>query len=72
MDRLKCAVALLSCAALLGAAARADVVQIGAVMDNTLYEEDTGALSNGAGEYCFSGKTGALAEGRLRRAVLAF
>jgi hypothetical protein len=49
--------------------ARADVISVGALKDNTLYEESSGALSNGMGEYLFAGKTaGELA----RRAVIAF
>jgi hypothetical protein len=37
--------------------------------DNTLYESDSGALSNGAGIHCYAGRTN-MAE--LRRAVLRF
>ncbi len=37
--------------------------------DNTLYENPSGALSNGSGRYLFSGRTN---EGTLRRALLAF
>ncbi len=37
--------------------------------DNSLYEDETGALSNGAGQHLFSGRTSA---GRLRRALLRF
>lgn len=37
--------------------------------DNTLYESDTGALSNGAGAYFFVGKTNT---GAIRRGLLAF
>ena len=35
----------------------ADTVNLSAIKDNTLYEEDSGSLSNGAGEYLFAGKT---------------
>ncbi len=37
--------------------------------DNTLYEDGTGSISNGAGEYFFAGQ---MADFRKRRAVLAF
>lgn len=39
--------------------------------DNTLFDSDSGAISNGAGEYLFVGKT-AQNNGELRRALLAF
>ena len=39
------------------------------VKDNTLYESNTGALSNGKGAYFFVGKTG---RGSIRRGLLAF
>ncbi|MFT4541019.1 MAG: hypothetical protein ACI841_002837 [Planctomycetota bacterium] len=47
----------------------ADVVSIEASSDNTLYEEPDGLLSNGAGDYLFSGITG---EGNIRRALIYF
>jgi spore coat protein A len=37
--------------------------------DNTLYESATGALSNGAGEYLFAGKTD---KGLIRRTLITF
>ena len=37
--------------------------------DNTLYQSESGGLSNGAGQYLFAGRTD---NGALRRAVLAF
>ena len=40
--------------------------------DSTLYEDDEGELSNGAGPYLFAGRTGENADTLLRRAVLAF
>jgi uncharacterized repeat protein (TIGR01451 family) len=43
-----------------------------AVADNTLYEHDTGQLSNGAGQHLYVGKTGALAGNKVRRAVVRF
>ncbi|RMI04727.1 MAG: DNRLRE domain-containing protein, partial [Calditrichaeota bacterium] len=39
------------------------------IKDNTLYEDSTGSLSNGAGEHIFAGKN---ALGAIRRALLAF
>jgi spore coat protein A len=50
------------------AAASADVVTLGASKDNTIYSE-SGAESNGAGDYLFAGAT---KDGPLRRALLAF
>ncbi|HZW10347.1 MAG TPA: GC-type dockerin domain-anchored protein [Phycisphaerales bacterium] len=49
-------------------AAHAGVVELGASRDNTLYEY-TDAISNGAGQYCFTGRT---AEPSLRRTLMAF
>ena len=43
-------------------------VTLSALKDNTLYEDATGSLSNGVGEFFFSGRT----NGLRRRAVLAF
>ena len=40
--------------------------------DNTLYEDDSGALSNGAGINFFAGKTGTNAFGVLRRGLISF
>ncbi|MEO1366076.1 MAG: DNRLRE domain-containing protein [Acidobacteriota bacterium] len=48
------------------------VVEIPAARDNSLYEDDTGALSNGAGDYLFTGRTAPQNNELLRRAVLAF
>ena len=43
----------------MSANALADSVSIGASHDNTLYQDAAGALSNGAGEFFFSGNTNA-------------
>ena len=51
------------------AAAAAAVVTLTASKDNTLYENATGAVSNGKGGSLFSGRTD---DGALRRALLAF
>jgi hypothetical protein len=47
----------------------ADLISVGAMQDNTLYESTSGALSNGQGAYVFSGRT---SQGLLRRALLQF
>jgi len=47
-------------------------ISLTAVADNTLYESDTGALSNGAGQHIYVGKTGAIAGNKIRRAVVEF
>ena len=56
----------LACAA---AGASADVVEIEASKDNTLYEDVAGTLSNGAGDHFFVGVT---AMDFIRRGLLAF
>ncbi len=69
--RLRTASSLLSalCASLLGAPAVAQTtVQIGADLDNTLYDP-IGTQSNGAGEHLFAGNT---ASGQIRRGLLRF
>src|SRR5687767_8102593 len=48
---------------------RAVAVNIPASQDNTLYEDATGAVSNGAGDYFFTGNT---REGFARRGVIRF
>jgi hypothetical protein len=50
--------------------ASADVVEIGAMKDNTLYEDSGGTLSNGAGIHFFAGTTAN--NGRIRRGLIAF
>jgi hypothetical protein len=47
----------------------ADVVSLTSVKDNTLYQDASGALSNGAGEFLFAGTTGT---GLVRRGLIAF
>ncbi|HET9886748.1 MAG TPA: DNRLRE domain-containing protein [bacterium] len=47
----------------------ADLAVLTPVKDNTLYESTTGSLSNGAGDWFFSGQTNTL---DLRRGILAF
>jgi hypothetical protein len=65
---MKLTVLLLIGALVTPAAALADVVSLAPSKDTTLYSED-GALSNGAGEFVFSGRTGLSFS---RRALLAF
>ena len=48
---------------------RTGSASLGAVKDNSLYEDDAGALSNGSGEFLFVGRTG---QPKNRRALLAF
>ncbi|MHC4992853.1 MAG: DNRLRE domain-containing protein, partial [Planctomycetota bacterium] len=64
---------LTAAAATLAAAtvAMGESVTAGAAKDNTLYESTSGSLSNGAGQYCFAGRTGQPVNSR-RRAVLQF
>lgn len=52
--------------------ARAHQVDIPPSKDNTLYENGLGALSNGQGEFIFTGRTGQFANSEARRAVIAF
>jgi hypothetical protein len=49
--------------------ASAEVVTLGALKDNTLFENVSGAISNGQGSYLYSGMT---AIGGLRRGLIAF
>lgn len=59
---------LLAWAAWLAPAARADVVEVGAAADATLYAED-GTLANGGGQYLFAGRNAMSEE---RRALITF
>ena len=47
----------------------AETVELTPVKDNTLYEEEEGRFSNGAGQYLFAGNT---AKNSLRRGLVAF
>lgn len=47
-------------------------VTIPAARDNTLYESESGALSNGAGQHLFAGLTAAKTGNLARRGVIAF
>ena len=56
-------------ATVLSGSARADSTTIVAGRDNTLYQDPTGTLSDGAGQFFFSGTTAASA---VRRGLLWF
>jgi hypothetical protein len=56
-------------ALLVASAAGADTAVIVADRDNTLYEDEVGAVSNGAGEHFFAGTNN---QGRIRRGVVHF
>jgi hypothetical protein len=58
--------------ALLAPSAGASVITLTSSKDNTLYQDNTGSLSNGAGEAFFAGKVGFGGGGALRRGLLAF
>lgn len=60
---------IISGLALISHRAIADTVTLIPSKDNTLYESSTGALSNGAGQHLFAGRT---ATGNIRRGLLAF
>jgi spore coat protein A len=53
-------------------AARSETVTLDATRDNTLLESATGALSNGAGDSFYAGRTNQTSALDARRAVLAF
>lgn len=54
---------------LASAPVHADIVTLSALKDNTLYQEDSGLLSNGSGAYLFAGING---RGEIRRGLIAF
>ena len=60
-------VPLILLAKLLGA----DEVTLAPNKDNTIFESDTGGLSNGSGQFLFAGRSGQ-SSGSIRRALLAF
>ena len=47
----------------------AETIELSPAKDNTLYEDEEGRFSNGAGEHLFTGKT---AKGSRRRGLIAF
>ena len=52
--------------------ARGATVTLSAARDTTLYESATGALSNGGGDYLFTGNTAQSASVNTRRALIGF
>lgn len=56
-------------AATLASAASAETISLSALKDNTIYDDPTAALSNGAGEFIHTGRT---KEGRIRRGLVSF
>ena len=66
--RIAMSIALLPLALISSIDAQTEVM-IQANKDNTLYQSNTGALSNGKGAYFFAGKTGG---GSIRRGLFAF
>lgn len=67
LDRLAASGALALCCVANPVTAGTAIMQ--PVKDNTLFEDEAGSLSDGAGRYLFSGWT---ADARIRRAVLRF
>ena len=60
-------------ALLLAGAARADLIEVAASRDTTLYSDLTASeLSNGGGQYLFAGSTGENANFNLRRGLVWF
>lgn len=57
--------------AICASVSRGAQVTISPSKDNTLYENSTGSLSNGAGQYVFSGRTSQLS-GSIRRGLIRF
>jgi len=50
----------------------AEVLEVAPSKDNSLYEDDSGRFSNGAGNNIFMGKVGGDGDYKLRRALVAF
>jgi hypothetical protein len=59
----------LVCCAALGGAANAAEIELFAIRDNTLFEDEQGDTSNGSGPSLFAGRN---SQGRARRALVAF
>lgn len=73
----RCMEAWLQCAVLalvpvFSSTAAADFIVVDAGRDNTLYESNTGALSNGAGDFLFAGRNSFLGGQLIRRGLLYF
>lgn len=69
-----CRATLLFCVIMLASQNSSAQLQanINAKKDNTLYEDATGSLSNGAGVSFFAGRTGPNAQQKFRRGLIAF
>lgn len=68
MPRIRSCLIIAALASPLGHAGAGELVLVSS-RDNTLYEDNLGLLSNGAGDHCFAGVT---AEPGLRRALVRF
>jgi len=68
-DHLVGVVAALILLGVRSSAARADLATLDADLDNTLYEDVLGLVSNGAGDHIFAGQTD---DNLLRRALVRF
>jgi hypothetical protein len=64
--------AAVAVAAVLGDAAQAGMITLGAVQDATLYESQDGSLANGAGQYIFAGRNNQSPSGFVRRGLVQF
>ncbi|MCA9139279.1 MAG: hypothetical protein KDB00_21040, partial [Planctomycetales bacterium] len=47
-------------------------LELTSIADNTLYEDDFGTLSNGAGDHLFAGRVAGQGGAALRRGVVKF
>ncbi|HUU42750.1 MAG TPA: PEP-CTERM sorting domain-containing protein [Planctomycetota bacterium] len=65
-------VAVLAMLVLTGTGTVAEQISITSNKDNTLYEHESGDISNGAGEYMFVGRNDHPSASTIRRAVLGF
>ncbi len=72
MNRWKWGIGLCFLILLDNTLARADFVFFNAAQDNTLYESQTGALSNGAGDFLFAGRIAPRGGSLLRRGLIRF
>lgn len=71
-DHVIVAVSLIAFCTGSGASLRAETVLVDASKDNTLYEDASGAISNGAGGNFFAGRTGPTGGSSIRRGLVAF
>jgi hypothetical protein len=64
--------AALAAAVAVASFARADVIKVPAVLDNTLWNDLAGQTSSGAGQILFVGRAAGMASFPIRRALIAF